>query len=208
MEQAVRPAIAGNAMVDMRQCQFNELLNSSCLQPGFPAGKPHAGVFAIRFAGGPEAVHYRFSLRRRAIGVFDWPVVPEHVLDGAEKFQHFGRDGVSVDAVICQDGRQQPDIPAQVAQRYHRKPVAHQRVVCVIPFGALGIHPDAAPGHEIPDLDQGWQQQLLQEVDPADRPVRQYRELAVAAHRLHPAGDGIFLFVVIGDGIPGILQKF
>ena len=55
--------------------------------------------------------------------------------------------------------------PPQVAKRDHGNTIAHQRVVGIVPLGALRIHPSPAFGNKVGDLSQGHDQHLFNEID-------------------------------------------
>ncbi len=79
---------------------------------------------------------------------------------------HRAGDGHRLAAERRQQGLQTGDQQAaQVAQRDHRHPEAHQRVVGIIPLGALGVHPDAAPGHEVGQAGENENQEFFREID-------------------------------------------
>ena len=69
---------------------------------------------------------------------------------------------------------------AQVGEGDDRQALADERVVRVVPLRALGVHPDAAVGHQVDDLGQDGQQQLLAE--------RHAHEVAVGAVHQPPVG--------------------
>ena len=69
---------------------------------------------------------------------------------------------------------------AQVGEGHDGQALADERVVRVVPLGALGVHPDAAVGHQVDDLREDGQQQLLAE--------RHAHEVAVGPVHQPPVG--------------------
>ncbi len=50
----------------------------------------------------------------------------------------------------------------QITQRHHGYACTHQRVIGVVPFGALGIHPNPTTRYKIGQLGERHSKQLLQ----------------------------------------------
>ena len=71
----------------------------------------------------------------------------------------------------------------QVEQGHHRQPVADERVVRVVPLRALGVHPDAPAGHEVGELGERGDEQLLEQRHDDELAVGAEDELAVRAQR-------------------------
>ena len=99
---------------------------------------------------------------------------PAHLREGGVV-----RDGFDEELDRLVDFYEEREVPAQVAQRDHGQPVAHQGIVGVVPFRPLGVHPDAAARHQVAELDQSHDQQLFQQVDMVD---------VLAAHNQAPVG--------------------
>ena len=62
------------------------------------------------------------------------------------------------------------DVPSSVGEGHHRDAVPGERAVGVVPFRALGVHPETATGHEVGNLGQQRNQQLLRQIGATHRP--------------------------------------
>ena len=85
--------------------------------------------------------------------------------------------------------------------------MSDERVIGVVPFGPLGIHPDAAVDHEIAELRQERHQQLLDEVHLVYRTVAVEQQLAVGADRLHGRFDALRPRAVVIDRVLRVGQQ-
>ncbi len=95
----------------------------------------------------------------------------------------------------------------QVIQRDHRGPVAHQGIVCIVPFWSLGVEPDAGFRNEIGHLGQDRCQNLLQEVYMVNLFAVGPQQRAVGAQDpALPADAGVPL-VIKPNGVLGICQN-
>ena len=84
------------------------------------------------------------------------------------------------------------------AGRHDRGAGAHQGVVGVVPLGALGVHPDPGAGHQVGELGEKGDQQLLLKCGTHQAPVGVMDELAVGALAVHAlAGDPRAVVVVV-----------
>ena len=80
--------------------------------------------------------------------------------DSVEELHYLAGDGVgSVHAI--KQALQEDHEAAHVAERYHRRTVADQRVVRVVPLRAERVHPYARVGHEVAQFGQEGDEQFL-----------------------------------------------
>ena len=93
---------------------------------------------------------------------------------------------------------QEGKVAADVGQRDHGGPGSDQRVVRVVPFGPLGVEPDARAGHEVGQLGQERDEKFLREIRADDPLVPIEEELALGAVLLDPGLDR-FLQVMVED---------
>ena len=96
---------------------------------------------------------------------------------------------------------------AQVVEGHHGYTVADEGVVGVVPFGALGVHPDAALGDEVGHLGEHGRHDFLDEVDLVDEDVGLAQERTVPSNFILLEFHLLLPFVVELDGVLGVLQQ-
>jgi len=88
----------------------------------------------------------------------------------------------------------------EIAEGDHGDAVSHEGVVGVVPFGALGVHPDAGFGDEIGDFGQHGGEDLLEEGHMVDLSIFGGQQGAVGPQGVAAASDGGIPLVVKADG--------
>ena len=89
---------------------------------------------------------------------------------------------------------------AQVGEGDDGKAVADEGVVGVVPLGTLGVHPDAAAGHEVGETGEDEQEELLGEVDVEHAALRTGEQAGVGAEFGGARGDAAVGIGVKRDG--------
>ena len=125
-------------------------------------------------------------------------------VDGVEEGAHLAgeRDG----RAVGQERLQVDDGAVEVRGRHDREPLADERVVRVVPLRALGVHPDPALGHQVGQLDEQQQEQLLGHRDVHDRAVRALEQAGVGALARGRGGDALVELRVEGDGVVRVVE--
>ena len=167
VEERVRAPVGPQARLDIALRQVEQVVDVVDVHRGPLAAEAVVDALAVGGAGRAEVVH----------GVPAVDVVePDGQVPGmvGERGAHVRYQVPQLAGDLHVDRQQaaQPaQVPVEVRERHDREALADQRVVRVVPLGALGVHPDAAVGHEVDQLREQEQQQLLAEGDP-DQPAR------------------------------------
>ena len=80
-----------------------------------------------------------------------WRNIAQRHSGVGEPGDHLGRHlGRAV--LVGEQGVKERDVSAQVIECDHRQALTHERVVRIVPFRPLGVHPDAAIDNEVAEL--------------------------------------------------------
>ena len=163
MEQAVVTPVVPNAVID-RGKRIGEHACNQLLVQRFRACEGLLGVHGQAITAGGLT-----KLQQHAIPL---PRVHRTVLEeltGAvqchrrlgQPLTNFPRQ-THRSPLALQQCLQEPDVPAQVVERHHRKALANQSVVGIVPLRALSVQPDAAVHYQVGELAQQRYEQLLE----------------------------------------------
>ena len=130
----------------------------------------------------------------------------EHTVDVVEERGQIGAD-LQRAVAAPQQFLQEAHVADEVADRHDREPLAHERVVGVVPLGALRVHPQAALGHEVGELHQQQEQELLCHRRVDHRPVARSYELRVASVALGGRLDGLVVLAIEDDRVVGVHEQ-
>ena len=110
-----------------------------------------------------------------------------------------------LDVIVAREGaKQEPRIARDGIERDDRDSPARERVVGVVPLGALGVEPDAAAGHEVGELDEQWDQQLLRQGDEPDLTIDLTDQPSVGPKLLCGTQEDLVSRPIEGDAVPRV----
>ena len=122
----------------------------------------------------------------------------------AQPFGHGRADRHAGRRRALQQAVHEREVVAQVEHRHHRDAEARERVVGVVPLGPLRVQPDAAQRHQVGQLRQGRNEQLLCQRCVMHLLVVGHHQLAVGADGLEAGLDLAVQAIVELDGVLGI----
>ena len=82
--------------------------------------------------------------------------------------------------------------------------MSYQRVVCIVPLGALGVQPDAAVDNEVAELRQQGYQQFFCQVNKVNVVSCIVYRLAIGTNCGDPGSDNVGEGEIVADGGLGI----
>ena len=97
---------------------------------------------------------------------------------------------------------------AQVVQGNHGNPVANECVVGIVPFGALGVHPNAPFRNEVGYFGQHRGHDFLDEIHFVDENVSFTQQGSIAANLVLLEAYSGFALVIEFNGVLRILEQF
>ncbi len=106
--------------------------------------------------------------------------------------------------VAREGAEQEPRVACDGIERHDRHPPARERVVGIVPLGALGVEPDAAAGDEVGELDEQRDQQLLRQRDEPDLTISPTDQPPVGSHLFCGSQEALVSLPIEGDGVPRV----
>ena len=97
---------------------------------------------------------------------------------------------------------------AQVVQGDHGHPVANECVVGIVPFGALGVHPNAPFRNEVGHFGQHRRHDFLYEIHFVDEDVCFTQQGSITANLVLLEANSGFALVIEFNGVLRILEQF
>jgi hypothetical protein len=130
-------------------------------------------------------------------------VGPQSREDGVEEHLHLARHD---EIAPGEQPLQEDDAAVEVGGRDDREPLADQGVVGVVPLRPLRVHPDAALGNQVGQLDEQQQEQLLGHRHVDDRAVRALEQACIGPLGRHRRRDAPVERVVELDGVVRVVE--
>ena len=172
--QPVLAFIGADRLIDLIERRVAEILQLFQFQGLRLAAYSRINTSAVSLSGRADNIHKLLSV---AIHI--------RLTNRPEKIQ-----GLFADLHIALDQlAQESHIPTHVTQRHHRCAVAHQCIVCIIPFGTERVHPDTRFGNEIRQFGQQRNQQLIRHRSPIDLSLLVQNQFGVRAHLRYQRHD-------------------
>ena len=100
-------------------------------------------------------------------------------MDAPQPLGNFERQLNGLQLAVCKQLPAKEQVSSKVTERHHREPVTGEGVVGVVPFGALGVHPDSAVDHQVRELGENRNQQLFGERNVIDLTVIGAKQLCI-----------------------------
>jgi hypothetical protein len=155
---------------------------------------------AIVTGGCPQFIHQRAPLACGEAGRKLWLMCCQRRVHGVEKAFDFACQDNGRLCLVGEKLLAKGDHAAQIGGSHHRQPLAHQGIVGVVPFGALGVHPNATFRNQIANFGQHQQKQLLGQRDMQNLTIAVNHESAICPQRTHAFPHRSFAFPIEVDG--------
>ena len=174
----------------MAQGQFEEvqdLIDAGGVFAGETVGIDAVAVILEGFA---EIVHECSAVlrgNRRLVQRFR--MAGENHEDSLGPCYHFGRNVHGLRSHRAQKIKKEGDMPADIGESHNGNARAGQGIVGVIPFGALGVHPDSTTGNEVAYFSKQRDKEFFQERGEVDVTLVVEKEPAISAHELDAGID-------------------
>ncbi len=162
---------------------------------------------AIVAADSPKRIHHLAALRIIESALQEGLELAQDIHGLPEEGMNLRMEGDSPDRTLAEQVPAKSQGSSQVSQRHDRQPFAHQGVVGVVPFRALGVHPDAAFGDEVGQLGEQQGQQFLRQVGMHHAPIRTSDQPGIRPEPADMFFDGTLPLPIELDGVIRIFQQ-